>query len=144
MDSKAAAVFLKNQFFEQASLEGVSVSGLEMQLICAFGGGVTGAEMIAEFESRHDLLVSQAKVSTVLHHAYERLREDDREKQRAWKQAAVALAGENPYLFEPWTFQPASEKFWNVGVFIRVGLSAAIAAALVAGMIVCFGLHRLP
>lgn len=132
MDPKTAADFLAEEVVEQASLEGVSLSELEKRMMYSSGGGILNRELMEEFAAQHSLIVYEAKISTLLHHAYERLRKDEPEKT-AWEHAIKALQNEDHYLSELWDILPASESSKRVsivgvviGVLIAVGLAIGV------------------
>ena len=103
-------------------------------MVCAPEGRAGNKGLVAEFESRHDLLVFEAKISTLLHHAYERFSKENPKDVDAWERARQALAREDHYLFHIWNVLPAAETPPKIGSIIRIGIGLLIALGLTIGI----------
>ena len=136
VNTKEAKDFLVQQTAEQAALEGVSLSDVEKRMMYFTESDVTSCsnpiELNEEFEAQYDTPEYEAKMSRLLHHGYERLKEENTEKVRNWNQAVRTLRKGDHYLLVLWDIEPPSEHptrdfFKQVGVGVLIALGIAIA-----------------
>lgn len=130
VNCKQAVSFLMQQIVDQASKEGVSLSEREKRMLC-FSENDCGHE--DEFTTP-ELIRYDAKISTLLHHAYRRMRTDGPDNIEAWSHAIRALEARNHYLLPLlWDILPAREG-WSSRLK-RLGISALITIGLAIGVI---------
>lgn len=104
--------FLVQQASEQAALEGVSLSDLEKRMMYfteSDSSCENPAALNEEFEAGYDTEEYETKLSELLHHAYERLKKEDREKVRNWNQSIQTLRPGDHYILVPWDDNASSE-----------------------------------
>ena len=137
MKTKQAKDFLVQQTAEQAARENAQLSDIEKRMMYFTESDSASCdnpmELNAEFEVQHDTAAYEAKISRLLHHAYERLRGEDPERMREWKLAVRTLRKGDHYLLVLWDSAPPSEhpirdslKLLGVGVLIAFGIGIAI------------------
>jgi len=137
MKTKQAKDFLVQQTTEQAARENAQLSDIEKKMMYFTESDSTSCdnplELNDEFEAQYDTAAYEAKISRLLHHAYERLKGEDPERMREWKLAIRTLRRGDHYLLVLWDSAPPSEhpirdflKPVGVGVLIAFGISIAI------------------
>jgi hypothetical protein len=107
--SSNAKDFLVERAAEQAALEGASLSPLERRMMYLSKGDPDSEHLLTEFEAQPWATISEAKISLLLHHAYERLRKNDRKASAVWEDAVRALESGEHYLFKFWNLIPLHE-----------------------------------
>jgi hypothetical protein len=98
--------FLIEQFLDQASREGVSVSALERKMMELSEGDPDWVRLCEEYDAQPLATISAAKISILLHHTYDRLKKEDREKPAIWEEAVRVLQEGNHYLAKFWALVP--------------------------------------
>jgi hypothetical protein len=97
--------FLVRQTAEQAHMEGVPLSELEKRMMYFTESGYVPEDPIAlneEFEAEYDTEEYEAKVHGLMHRAYARVRKENPETARQWKEAIREVAKEDHYLSVLW------------------------------------------
>jgi|SRR5712664_94744 len=93
--------FLVRQTAEQATLENVPLSDLEKRMMYFTETGECPEDPIAlndAFEAAYDTAEYETKVSKLMHHAYQRVRKENSETARRWKEATKQLSKGDHYL----------------------------------------------
>jgi len=93
--------FLVRQTAEQATLENVPLSELERRMMYFTETGECPEDPIAlndSFEAAYDTAEYEAKISKLMHHAYQRIRKENSETARRWKEATKQLSKGDHYL----------------------------------------------
>ena len=137
MKTKQAKDFLVQQATEQAARENAQLSDIERKMMYFTESDPASCdnplELNDEFEAQYDTVAYEAKISRLLHHAYERLKGEDPERMREWKLAIRTLRRGDHYLLVLWDSVPPSEhpirdflKPVGVGVLIAFGIGIAI------------------
>jgi hypothetical protein len=93
--------FLVQQTAEQAALENVPLSDLEKRMMYFTETGECPEDPIAlneAFDATNDASEYEAKISTLMHHAYQRIRKENRETAGRWKEAMKQLSKGDHYL----------------------------------------------
>lgn len=109
MRTLEAKDFLIQQTAEQAALENVSLSDLERRMMYFTETDECPEDPIAlneAFEAKYNMEEYEAKVSSLLHHAYRRLRKQSDQKLRMWDSAIKRLKQGDHYLLVMWDMQP--------------------------------------
>jgi len=133
MKTKQAKNFLVQEMTEQAARENIPVSDIEKKMMYFTESDSAScdnpAELNDEFEAQHDTAEYEAKVSRLLHHAYNRLKVEDPERKWNWDQAIRALRKGDHYILVLWDRKLPSEhpirdsiKLLGVGVLIVTGV----------------------
>ena len=141
MKTKQAKDFLVQQTAEQVTRENVQLSDIEKKMMYFTESDSTSCEnpleLNDEFEAQYDTEAYEAKISRLLHNAYERLKVEDPERMREWKLAMRTLRKGDHYLLVLWDSSPPSEhpirdflKPVGVGVLIAFGIGIAIVASV--------------
>jgi hypothetical protein len=136
MNSKQAKDFLAQQTAEQAAREGVPLSDIEKRMMYFTESDAASCddpiELNAEFEKQYDNAEYEAKISRLLHHAYDGLKLEDPGRKRTWDDAIRTLRKGDHYLLVLWDIKPKSEhptrdffKLLGVGMLIAVGIGIA-------------------
>jgi hypothetical protein len=136
VDTKQAKDFLVQQTVKQAALEDVSLSDIEMRMMYFVENDTTSCidplELNEEFEAQCDTAEYEAKMSRLLHHAYERIKEEDPGNLRNWKESMNLLYKGDHYLPVLWEAKFPSEH--PIRDFLKpfgVGLLIALVIAIV-------------
>jgi hypothetical protein len=141
MKTKQAKDFLVQQTAEQAARENIQLSEIEKRMVYFTESDAASCdnplELNEEFEAQYDTAEYEAKLSRLLHHAYDRLKREDPEGKRNWDLAIRTLRKGDHYALVLWDTKPASEhptrdsfKLLGVGMLIAMGIGiAAIFAA---------------
>jgi hypothetical protein len=93
--------FLVQQTAEQAALENVPLSDLEKRMMYFTETDECPEDPIAlndAFEAEYDTDEYEAKVSKLMHHAYQRITKENPETARRWKEAIQQLSKGDHYL----------------------------------------------
>ncbi|HEY6944638.1 MAG TPA: hypothetical protein VI431_05820 [Candidatus Acidoferrum sp.] len=105
--------FLVQQTAEQAALENVPLSDLEKRMMYFTETDECPEDPIAlneAFEAEYSTEEYEAKISSLLRHAYKRVRKDDIQKSRTWDSAIKRLRRGDNYLLVMWDIQPTGER----------------------------------
>jgi len=140
MNAKQAKDFLVQQTTEQAALEDVPLSDLEKRMMYSTESDDScenPIELDAEFETQHDTAEYEAKISRLLHHARERLKEQHPERARDWDRSIRTLRKGDHYILVLWDVEPPSEhpirdflKPVGLGMLLAMGFGIAVVLAL--------------
>jgi hypothetical protein len=93
--------FLVQQTAEQAALENVPLSDLEKRMMYFTETGECPEDPVAlndAFEAAYDTGEYEAKVSKLMHHAYQRITKENPETAHRWKEAMKQLSRGDHYL----------------------------------------------
>ena len=105
--------FLVQEVTHQAALEHVPFSDLEKKLMYFSEMDIAScsdpAALQYEFRAHHDVKAYEGKVSTLLHHSYDRLKREERQKIGVWNQAIRVLGDGDHYLLVLWDLIPPEE-----------------------------------
>ena len=136
MNSEQAKDFLVQHAKEQVQLDGISFSELEARMMYfteSDDSCENPLELNEEFEAKYDTAEYEAKVSRLLHRAYNRLKDEDSEKSRNWNLAIRTLRKGDHYLLVLWDLEPPSDH--QVRDFLKpVGIGVLIALVSAAAM----------
>jgi hypothetical protein len=105
MRVREAKDFLVQQTVEQASLESIPFSDLEKRVMYFTESGEMSEdpfELKDAFEAEYDATVYAANVSTLMAHAYARLKKEDSSLARIWNEAIQELHKRDHSLFVLW------------------------------------------
>ena len=114
MRIREAKDFLIAQTAKQAALEGVPLSDLEKRMMYFSENEETSEDPIKlndEFEAEYDSDEYEAKISRLLHHAYARIKKENREAARQWNEAIRDLSKGDHYLPVLWEGEPSQNLF---------------------------------
>lgn len=135
MKSKQAKDFLVQQVAEQASRENVPLSEIEKQMMYFTESDPASCqnptELNAQFEAECDTAEYEAKMSRLLHHAYDRLKQENPVGKQTWDDAIRALRKGDHYLLVLWDIKPPGERRKGDSLKL-VGAALLVAVALVA------------
>jgi hypothetical protein len=140
MKTKQAKDFLVQQTAEQATRENISLSDIEKKMMYFTESDATSydhpVELNEEFEAQYDTAEYEAKISRLLHHAYNRLKVEDPEGKRSWDQAVRTLRKGDHYFLVLWD-TPCGERrkgdsFKLLATALLIAASIAMAAFLAA------------
>ena len=121
MRALEAKDFLVQQTAEQAALENVPLSDLEKRMMYFTESSHVPEDPIKlndEFEAENDSDEYEAKISKLLHHAYQRLRKENDAARRNWDLAIKCLRRGDHYLLVMWDTSPPTE--WSVAYFLKI------------------------
>jgi hypothetical protein len=135
MNAKQAKDFLVQQAAEQAALESVALSEVEKKMMYFTESDPDSCEypyeVNDEFEAQYETAEYEAKTSRLLHHAYNRLKQQDPERKRLWDQAIRKLREGDHYFLVLWdTSPPSDHPTWD---FFKV-LGASLLLLVVVGI----------
>ena len=105
MQVREAKDFLVQETAKQASIEGAPLSELEKRMMYFTENEEMSEDPIAlndEFEAKHDTDEYEAKISGLLHRAYGRIKKENPEAARQWKQAIRDISKGDHYLPVLW------------------------------------------
>ena len=89
-------------------------------------------ELNAEFEAQCDTPAYEAKVSRILHHAYDRLKKENPEGATKWKEAIRLLSSGDHYLPVLWGAEfPSDHPTRDALKLIAIGLICGLILAVV-------------
>jgi hypothetical protein len=137
MKTKQAKDFLVHQAAEQAARENVPLADIEKRMMYFTESDATSCdnplELNDEFEAQYDTAEYEAKISRLLHHAYERLKGENPERVREWNLAIRTLRRGDHYILVLWDTKLPSEhpirdslKLLGVGMLVAVGIFIVI------------------
>ena len=109
MKAREAKDFLVAQTAEQAALENVPLSDLEKRMMYFTESGYVPEDPIKlneEFEAEYDPAEYEAKISRLIHHAYQRLRKENDAVRKNWDLAIKCLRRGDHYLLVMWDVSP--------------------------------------
>lgn len=141
MNTKQAKDFLVQQVTEQAVLDNVSLSEIELKMMYFTESDPTScpnpSEINDEFEVQYDTPEYEAKISRLLQHAYGRLKAEDPERERVWDQSVRELRKGDHYVLVLLDIKSASEhttrdSFKLLGTGLLIALGIGIAAFVIA------------
>src|SRR5215472_10863879 len=101
MRALEAKDFLVQQTAEQAALEHVSFSDLEKRMMYFTEADECPEDPIAlndAFEAEYDTSEYEAKISKLMHHAHSRIKKENPEAARQWKEAIRELSKGDHYI----------------------------------------------
>jgi hypothetical protein len=141
MKTKQAKDFLVQETTEQAARENMPLSDIEKKMMYFTESDAASCdnpvELNDEFEAQYDTSEYEAKVSRLLHHAYNRLKAENPERKRNWDQAIRTLRKGDHYFLVLWDLKLTSEhptrdffKLLGVGILVAVGIAIATILAV--------------
>jgi hypothetical protein len=141
MNTKQAKDFLVQQAAEQAALENVPLSDVETRMMYFTESDLASCpnpiELNHEFEAQYETAEYEAKISRLLHHAYDRLKVENPEKKRNWDQVIRTLDRGDHYILVLWGVslpgqRPKGDSFKLLGsaLLIVAGLGIAMAVSI--------------
>jgi len=141
MKTKAAKDFLVQQTAEQAARDNLPLSDIEKKMMYFTESDAASCENPVErkneFDAQYDTAEYEAKISRLLHHAYNRLKVEDPEGKRNWDEAISALRKGDHYFLVLWDLKLPSEhptrdffKLLGVGLLVAVGIAIATLLAV--------------
>lgn len=139
MNTKEAKDLIVHQTAAQAAFEGVPLSELEQRMMYFTESDPASCEnpleLNDEFEAQYDTPEYEAKISTLLHHAYSRLKKEEPEKRDLWDQAMAMLKRGDHYLLVLWRAEPQSDHPTR-DFFRNVGIGVIIAVVIFIGTVI--------
>ena len=105
--------FLVQQVAEQAAIEHIPLSDLERRMMYFTESGEMREDAIAlndAFDAKYIAEEYEAKISSLLHHARNRLRKESDQKLRTWDSAIKCLKQGDHYVLVMWDMQPAEAR----------------------------------
>jgi hypothetical protein len=137
MKTKQAKDFLVQQTTEQAALENVPLSDLEKKMMYFTESDASSCakpiELNEEFEAQYDTAEYEAKISRLLHRAYNRLKEEDPKRACDWDQSIRTLRKGDHYILVFWDVKSPREHSGHSG---RDSLKLLASGMLVAVVLV--------
>lgn len=134
--------FLVQQTAEQAALENVPLSKLEKRMMYFTEVDECPEDPIAlneAFEAKYDTDEYEAKVSKLMHHAYRRIKKDNPEGFRRWKEAMKELSKGDHYML---VLCGDGAPVGPVTVFVKFPVLPTIGITLLAVLVaVSLGVH---
>jgi hypothetical protein len=141
MKTKQAKDFLVQQTTEQATREDVPLSDIEKKMMYFTESDTASCDdpvkLNDEFEAQYETAEYEAKISRLLHHAYNRLKAEDPERKRNWDEAIRTLRKGDHYFLVLWDLELPSEhptrdffKLLGVGLLVAVGIAIATILAV--------------
>jgi hypothetical protein len=121
MKVSEAKDFLVAQTAEQAALERVPLSDLEKRMLYFTESGYVPEDPIKlneEFEAECDSDEYEAKISKLLHHAYQRLQKENDAARRNWDIAIKCLRRGDHYLLVMWDMSRSVE--WSAAYLLKI------------------------
>jgi hypothetical protein len=143
MNTKQAKDFLVEQTAQQAALENIPLSDLEKRMMYFTESADATEDPIAlnnEFEEQYDTNEYEAKIARLLRNAHRRIRKENPETARVWKESFRKLQEGDHYLLVLWNTAPASDHPTR-DLFTYVGIGILIAVLLVIGVIFTEGMR---
>jgi uncharacterized membrane protein YccC len=135
MRVREAKDFLVTQTAEQATLEGAPLSELEKRMMYFTESGYVPEDPIKlneEFEAQYDTSEYEAKISRLLHHAYQRLRKENDAARKNWDEAIRCLRRGDHYLLVMWDLTPPGERPQGDSLKLFASALGVIALAFLA------------
>ena len=144
MQVREAKDFLVAQIAEQAALQGVPLSDLEKWMLYFSESGYVPEDPIRlndEFEAECHTAEYEAKISRLLHHAYDRLRKENDAARKNWDLAIRCLRRGDHYLLVMWDLTTPRER--PPGDSLKLfGTSFGVAALLILGVFIAVKFER--
>ena len=128
MNAREAKDFLVQHTVEQAALDHVLFSDLERRMMYFTESGDCPEDPIAlndAFESECDNDKYEPKVSKLMHHAYQRIRKENPEAARQWKDAIGTLRKGDHYILVLWGQEPQERRSYDSLKLLLAGLLLA-------------------
>jgi hypothetical protein len=138
MNNKQAKDFLVEQTAQQAALENIPLSDLEKRMMYFTECDPSYDDYIgltAEFEEQYDTAEYEAKIARLLRNAHRRLKKENAETARVWKESFRKLREGDHYLLVLWNAAPLSDHPTR-DFFKHVGIGVLIAVFLFIGLII--------
>jgi hypothetical protein len=136
LNTKQAKDLLVEQTVEQAALDGVPLADIEKRMMYFTETDPTSCEnpveLNEEFEAKHETKEYENKISQLLHHAYSRLKKENRERAQKWDQAIRTLRKGDHYVLVLWDINHPSE-YLTRDSFKLLGAALLIATVLIIG-----------
>jgi hypothetical protein len=137
MNTRQAKDFLVEQASEQASLENIPLSDIEKRMMYFTESDPSSCdqplELNQEFEAQCDGAKYEVKMSRLLHHAYERLKNSQPEKFRDWNEAIKELKRGDHYLLVLWNQKLSDEHpIRSLFMYIAIGIAIVIGLLLIS------------
>jgi len=120
--------FLVQQTAGQAALENVPLSDLEKRMMYFTETGECPEDPIAlndAFEAEYDTDEYEAKISKLMHHAYQRIKKENPETTRAWNDAMRTLRKGDHYILVLWDVGPKERPPYDQLKLLLAGLLLA-------------------
>jgi hypothetical protein len=141
MNTKQAKDFLVQQTAEQAALDNVPLSDIEKRMMYFTESDNASCgnplEVNDEFEAEYDTAEYETKISRLLHHAYDRLKEETPERKRMWDLAVRELRKGDHYFLVLWDIKPPTEhptgdvfKLLAISLLVAIGIGIAVFVAV--------------
>ena len=144
MNSKVAKDFLVQQTVEQAAIQGIPLSDLEMRMMYFTewdDSCENPIQLNEEFEAKCDTAEYEAKIASLLKNSYKRIKQENPETKRIWDEAIKKLSKEDHYILVLWRATPKSEHPQR-DFFIQVGIGVLIAFLFAAGLWIKLALEK--
>ena len=109
MNAREAKDFLVQQTVEQAALDHVPFSDLERRMMYFAESDDCPEDPLAlndAFDAKYNSGEYERKVSKLMHHAYQRIRKENPENSRQWKDAIGTLHKGDHYILVLWGQEP--------------------------------------
>src|SRR5579864_5490122 len=110
MNSKQAKDFLADQASQQALLDHIPLAEIEKRMMYFTESDPLSCEdpiaLNDEFEAEYETPTYEAKMSKLLHHAYNRLKGEDPQQRRNWDEAIRVLRRGDHYFLVLWDIKP--------------------------------------
>lgn len=139
MNTREAKDFFAQRVAEQAALEGVSLSELEKRMMYFTESDADSCtdptELNDEFEAQYETPEYEAKMSTLLHHAYTRLKREDIAKLGLWDEAMGVLKRGDHYFLVLWGVTPRSAHRVR-DLFTYIGIGVLVIVAIYLGVFI--------
>ena len=121
---------------EQAALENVPLADVEKRMMYFTESDASSCEnpiaLNDDFESQYDTKEYETKISSLLHHAYVRLKEENSERTRNWENAIRTLRKGDHYLLVMVDQSKLSGVSWWMPILWGMGISVLIFILIVA------------
>jgi hypothetical protein len=141
MNTKQAKDFLADQVTQQAALDHIQLSDLEKRMMYFTESDPASCEdpssLNDEFEAQYDNSEYEAKMSTLLHHAYKRLKAENPGGKHYWDEAMSTLQKGDHYVLVLWgqSRSPSSSPDNPGNKVIKYGSLFVAGIVLVGGLI---------
>jgi hypothetical protein len=133
VNTKQAKDFLVEQAVEQAALDNVPLSDIEKRMMYFTESDSASCdnpiELNDEFEGQYETPAYESKIAQLIHRAYDRLKQEDPEKVRHWKESIRELRKGDHYFLVMWDMKPPaarstwdSFKLWATGLLVVLAL----------------------
>ncbi len=120
---------------EQAALEGVPLADVEKKMMYFTESDAASCpdplELNEEFEAQCETRAYETKISRLLRHAYQRLKEENPERARNWDQAIRTLHKGDHYLLVMVNQSNQSEVGWGMPILWGIGIAVLIFVVIV-------------